>query len=331
MTNNVVAIRPSDVYSAHQLDLMKRTVAADCNDSEFDLFVSVARRAGLDPFRKQIYAVVYSKDDAKKRKMTLITGIDGMRSVAARSERYRPDEDEPAYTYDDTLKAPDNPLGLVKASVRIWIKDAGRSDVWKPVAGVAYWDEFAPVVEESTEGYRWVDTGETWADSGKPKKKKVANEGGEIVRMVDPKTQWGKMGRIMLAKCAEAQALRKAFPEDLSGLYERAEMDQAREIEVLPSEAVGSYQAEDRMLRIGGAGGIIFQLFPNSPLESIPLGKVADRVVETVRSYETFDQIRWFSSANTQPLREFWARSPTDALALKKVLEEVTTKLQASA
>jgi phage recombination protein Bet len=327
--NAISTANPSAVYDGRQLDLIRRTVAADCNQSEFDLFVTVARRTGLDPFRKQIYAVVYGKDDAAKRKMTLITGIDGMRAIAARSGRYRPDEDEPEYTYDEGLKGPENPLGLVKARVKIWIADAMRQGGWKPVTGLAHWDEFAPIKEESSEGYRWVDTGEVWPDSGKPKKRKVANEGGEIVRMVDPKTQWPKMPRIMLAKCAEAQALRKAFPEDLSGLYEHAEMDQAAAVDLSPSEIVDTYATESRLARINGTG-ITFQLFPNAPLEPIELGKVADRVIEAVGTFSSFQQYRWFESANTHPLREFWARQPSDALELKKFMEGVRDKLMAA-
>lgn len=303
--NNVATI-----HSGHQLALIRRTVASDCNNDEFDLFVTVARNAGLDPFRKQISALVFNKDKPDKRRMAIVTTIDGLRVIAARSRRYRPDEDEPQFEIDPAVKGPTNPVGLVKAVVRIHIGDDQREGGWKPVTGVAYWDEFAPLKDE------WAENPDTGRRG--PTGKRTLDTGGN----------WGRMPRVMLAKCAEAQALRKAFPEDLSSLYERAELDQAQIIDVTPSEIVGEFETEGRLQRIGAAGGITFQLFPNAPLETVPLGKVGDRVLEAVESFSTFDQIRWFESANLQPMREFWARSPGDGLELKKKVEAKRAELQ---
>lgn len=286
-------------YTPAQMDLIRRTVASDCNTDEFDLFVEVCRRVGLDPFRRQIYAIVYSKDKPDKRKMSIVTGIDGFRAVAARCGDYRPDSEEALIVTDEALKNADtNPLGIEKAVYTAYKRDLNGE--WYPVKATAYWDEFAPITEE-------------WKKDESGRYKPTGRE------LIAKTSNWRKMGRVMIVKCAEAQALRKGWPEDLSGIYSEDEMERTA-IESSATEITEQYQEEERLKRVGGKNALPF-VWGQGGLEMVPAGMVGDRIIGHVQGLETPKDVDDFMNTNRAGLQQYWAVSPNEALEVKKEIE----------
>jgi phage recombination protein Bet len=292
--------------SPKQISLVKSTIAKDCNDDEFNLFAEVARAKGLDPFLGQIIPMVFNKDKADKRKLTIIISRDGQRVIAQRCGDYRPASKPPVYEMDKALMSPINPQGIVSATVYLWKQDQ-KSGEWYEVAGQAFWEEFAPVSDE------WVYDQD--AGKRKPTGKKVLDSSGN----------WCRMPRLMIAKCAEMQALRAGWPEQFTGLYDEAEMDRAKVLDLSATEIIEQEKQDNRMRAIGGKDSITVWWGEEFALENIPDGQFADRVAEHVNSLHPAKVAKW-QDANRAGLQMFWARHPGDALVLKKMIEAAIAK-----
>lgn len=204
-------MKQAPMWDADQIDLVKKTIAKGASDNELKLFMHVCQKTGLDPFARQIYATFRNEKNKEtnsfETKMTIQISIDGFRLVAQRSGKYA-GQDGPYW------------CGLDGVWKDIWVSEkmpyaakvgVYHKDFEKPLYAVAKFDSYAATFKD-----------------------------GNLMPM------WKKMPEIMIAKCAESLALRKAFPQELSGLYTSEEMSQAENeavahkrqdaIDVVPSE-----------------------------------------------------------------------------------------------
>lgn len=204
-------------FSKQQVAALAQLGVERASDADLAVFFHQCKRTGLDPFSRQIYMISRRKrvkDPATGIwrdgvQQTIQTGIDGFRLIAARAANAR----GATITYEDTLWA-DSRGGWHDKWIWQGPPHAAKVTIRigeASVSGVASTHEYMPM-----------------------------NKAGE------PTGLWKTMPATMIAKCAEALALRKAFPMDLSGLYTSEEMNQADARETITATPPRGVQREQQ-------------------------------------------------------------------------------------
>lgn len=291
-------------FTPQQHSLIRSTIAKDANQIEFNLFMEMMQARGLNPLLRHAYCFIFHKDKADKRQMVIVVSREGQRAIAERTGAYRPDERAPRFVSDPAAKdAATNPLGLISAEVSVYKHSHGE---WFPVTEVAYWDEYAPIKEG-------------WD--------RAESKGNGKFALDSKKEGWRKMPRIMLAKCAEMAALRKAFPDDFGGLYGEGEIDRGEVLDLSPSEWAEKADQEDRVARIGGPNMMIIDWCNGEPLQAVPAAQLLGQAMDFIKAHaEEPSMVSVWNDRNRETLRQFWGVKAAEALELKKEIERVTAE-----
>ena len=183
-----------DEFTTSQLAVLAHAGVQGAPREDLQVFFHQCKRTGLDPFNREIYMIGRKQRDYSgnwSTRYTIQVGIDGFRKIAHRK-----------------CEALKEPLSISQGYL-------------------------------ATPAGKWVDV---WTDQTRPPvaaKVIVKRGAGEFVGVAHyaeyvglkgdgkPNRMWATKPATMLAKCAEALALRKAFPMEMSGLYTTEEMEQA--------------------------------------------------------------------------------------------------------
>lgn len=196
--NDKLAVSTSDKmgWSKEQLQIITDQICRGATPEELDYFMASCRRLGLDPIARQVYAVKRWDSSVKREVMSIQVSIDGIRLTAERTGKYE-GQTQPQW------------CGLDGAWHDVWLSDkppaAAKIGVYKtgfrePLYRIATYKEYCQKTKS-----------------------------GDATKF------WRDFASVMLLKCAEAQALRAAFPAELSGVYTPEEMP--------PEESKGSNQS----------------------------------------------------------------------------------------
>ena len=182
-------------YNQNQLLAMLQGVNIipnDCPMPMVNMFFEMCKSNGLNPLSRHAYIVPRNekqKDGSYKVKYSLQVSIDGFRSIAEKTGQY---------------------IGSSEA-----LFDSGLNEFECKTAGKKHPITASVTVEKIIDGIVGKFTATASWDSY------------AVLYNGNPSGLWLKFPFLMLAKCAEALALRKAFPSVLGGLYTSDEMQQA--------------------------------------------------------------------------------------------------------
>jgi phage recombination protein Bet len=185
------ALASQDEWSRDRIELIKRTYFKGASDDELALGIATCQRTGLSPEARQIYFIKRYDAAANAQVMQAQVSIDGFRLVAERSGRYA---------------GQDGPY---------W---CGKDGVWRDV-----WLDDTPPAAAKVVVFKQLGDGTLGSFTGTARWSSYV----QTTKDGKPNRMWTQMPDNQLAKCAEALALRKAFPAELSGLYTTDEMGQA--------------------------------------------------------------------------------------------------------
>lgn len=159
-------------YSADDLELIRRFVAPNSSDHELAFFLEYAQAFGLNPFQGEIVGVPRWNAKAGRNVMTIQVTVRGERALAERTGTYA-GQDPPQWCGPDGKW---REVWLDKnppAAARVAVY---RKDWDRPAVGVARYSSYV-----------------------------------QLGKNGNPTGLWATAPDLMLAKCAEAAALRKAF------------------------------------------------------------------------------------------------------------------------
>ena len=229
--------------------LVAMGIPREASSAELGVFLHQCQRTGLDPFSKQIY-LIYRQSYENGRtvnKPTTQVGIDGFRVIRDRIAR----RDGVAVEYDETY----------------WYSPDGQvHDMW-------LWDE-PPAACKFT----------VLVDGRRFPAKLRFNEYAQRKKDGALNKMWTEKPAHMIEKCAEAEALRRAFPNDMAGVMledaaplpedmpapapQRVTAEQARArtqtvtatvetvtTDVPPAQAAATPEAAGSASPVAGAGG----------------------------------------------------------------------------